>query len=189
MKIVLIILIFTAVFADYKGSEKNGQIRFELDVHKESPVGIYVSGVFDPKSETNNKIDTFLKLFNQYIPILNSIACKDNSLNYEINYKIILSWIYIKINFNFQLFVGWNVIPGGYRPRTYYVGYQPFVYGFISTGLNVTSFPTFGVISTKFIYVKANALILVAIPDNEMICLEGSFIIQYLLSTDKTIKN
>ena len=186
MKFALIAVILTAaVVAGFSGREENGQIKFEMDVHKESPVGLYVSGLLDPRAETNNKIQAFLKLANQYIPILQSIANKDNSLSYEYNYRISLPGITIDVNVYLQLLVGWKVNPGTYSASFYEVTYTPFVYGYTIARFNGTSWPAFGMTKSGLVFADATAPIGVTLYTERKICFGGRYLVNPVrLQTD-----
>ena len=48
----------------FVGNHETESIDFEMDVHKDSPIGLFVKGSISPKFETNNKIQAFIKLAN-----------------------------------------------------------------------------------------------------------------------------
>ena len=54
MKITLFVVLIVAFTASaFSGRQENGQIKFDMDVHKESPIGLFVSGLLDPRTESN----------------------------------------------------------------------------------------------------------------------------------------
>ena len=186
MKITLFVVLIVAFTASaFSGRQENGQIKFDMDVHKESPIGLFVSGLLDPRTESNNNIQTFLRLANQYIPILKSIANEASSLNYEYNYRIQVAGLTLDIYVYFQLYVGWKVNPGSYSASYYEVTYTPFVFGHTAARVNGTSWPAIG--STRFglVYADVSAPIGVTLYREGKVCFGGRYIANPIsLSTD-----
>ena len=186
MKIILFAFLLALVtVSGFSGREENGQLKFEMDVHKESPVGLYVTGVLDPKVETNNKISTFIKLANQYIPILESLANQSNALNYEYNYRISIAGLTLDILVYLQLNVGWKVSPGSYSASYYEVTYTPFVFGHTALRVNGTSIPAVGSTRTGLVYADVSAPIGVTLYREGKICFGGRYLVNPVsLQTD-----
>ena len=186
MKFILFaLLLATVTVSGFSGKEENGQIKFNMDIHKESPIGLYVSGLLDPRVETNNKIQTFIKLANQYIPILESIANQANSLNYEYTYRITVAGLTLDVYVYLQLLVGWRVNPGSYSASYYEVTYTPFVFGHSALRLNGTSFPAIGSTKVGLVYADVSAPIGVTLYREGKICFGGRYSVNPIaLQTD-----
>lgn len=81
MKIIaLAVLLAVACALELKG--ENGLVKFEYDPMDNELFGMVMKGEIDPKNELNNKISTFLKLANYYVPILESINSEANNLKW-----------------------------------------------------------------------------------------------------------
>ena len=81
MKIIaLAVLLAVACALELKG--ENGLVKFEYDPMDNELFGMVMKGEIDPKNELNNKISTFLKLANYYVPILASINSEANNLKW-----------------------------------------------------------------------------------------------------------
>jgi hypothetical protein len=109
MKIIALALLLAFAFAlNMKGGD--GLINFEFDPSEEDTFSLVLKGSIDPKNELNNKISTFLKLADYYIPVLESINNEANNL------KWIGAWQFnlgplgtVGFVGSFNLVVGWNV--------------------------------------------------------------------------------
>jgi hypothetical protein len=153
----------------------DGKIKFNMDLHQDSPIGLIFSGSIDPRMETNNKIQTFLKLAGQYIPILEALQGLGNGLQYEYTYRISVMGITIDIYAYFQLYVGWQVTPGGSTPSSYEVTYTPFIHGWTKGRFNGTTWPAAAMTDTRIDYIKVNAPIGVTLYNNRRICFGGKY--------------
>ena len=157
---------------------EENKINFSYYVHQASPIGLTVRGVIDPLNETQNKIQTFIRLANQYIPILEALAGADNSLTYEYNYRINIAGFVFDVYVNFNLWVGWKVNPGGYTSDRFDVVYTPFVYGYAYNRVNGSSFPAVGSHEIGIIYANASAPIALQLFSSRKICFQGSYAIE-----------
>lgn len=176
MKFVLLALMIAVCLCRLSTKEQNGQINFDLDVHSESPVGVVLKGLIDPRQETNNQIGAFLKLANTYIPILESLASADNSLNYERNWNINFLGMNFDIYWYFQLIVGWKVTPGEYSSSFYQITYTPFVHGSTLGYVNGTTWPIVGSTKVGLQYLYAYAPIGVTIyTTDKKVCFGGDY--------------
>jgi hypothetical protein len=108
--IIMLALVLAAVFAA-NVVEKEGKLHFEADSHPESPIGLLMKGLINPKNEGENNIQTFFRLAEQLIPLAqNSMSDKTSS-----NLKFTRFWCYgsagdaISVCFyaNAELWVGW----------------------------------------------------------------------------------
>ena len=171
--LVVILAVWSA--AAFAPRHEDGKIKFDMDIHQESPVGLFVSGSIDPTMERNNKIQAFLKLAGQYIPVLEALSGKGNALEYEYTYRFSVAGLTIDIYGYFQLYVGWRVTPGGQTATTYEVTYTPFVYGVTRGRFNGTTWPAMGTVDTTINYVHAYAPIGVTLSTNRQVCFGGKY--------------
>lgn len=106
MRFILLALIATlALTLELKGED--GLVKFEFDPTKEEVFGLVMKGQIDPKNELNNKIETFLKLANYYIPILESINNEGNNLKWSYVNSFSLGPFTFNTWADFNLVVGW----------------------------------------------------------------------------------
>jgi hypothetical protein len=190
MRIVLFALIVAAVFATgFKSYHEDGQIKFNMDVHYDSPVGIYLEGLVDPQMETNNKIQAFVKLANQYIPILESLGGQEGGLKYERIWHYSFAGVNIDVYWYFQLIVGWKVKPGSYSTNFYEVTYTPFVWGGTYGRVNGTTWPAVGSAGTGLQYVHAYSPIGVTLYKEGKACFGSTYTVQpVMLKTDINLR-
>jgi hypothetical protein len=177
MKFTLLVLtlavMYTVASSPY---HEDGKIKFSMDAHKDSPIGLFFSGSIDPRMETNNKIQAFLKLAGQYIPILEALQGLGNGLEYEYTWRISFAGISLDIYGYLQLYVGWRVTPGGSTTTSYDVTYTPFAYGVTRGRFNGTTWPAMGTVDTTILYVDVSAPIGVTLFTSRKICFGGKYI-------------
>ena len=185
MRIVLFTLLIVAAFAALSTKEENKQIKFNLDLFENSPVGLSLSGSIDPKEDTNNKIQAFIKLANQYIPILESLGNRDSELKYERKWHYSFAGISVDVYWYFQLIVGWTVKPGSKSDNFYEVTYAPFIWGGTYGRVNGTTWPVVGTTGTGLQYVHAYAPIGVTLYREGKVCFGGTYtVLPVALRTD-----
>ena len=149
---LVIALACSAPFNVFKDEDK---IKFDLDVYEDAPISLFMKGEINPRNEEDKKIQTFLKLANQYIPILETMSeSKENELKWERHWHIGVLGFNIDVSTYFQLIVGWRVNPGGYTTDRFDVTYTPFVWGGTYAQLNGTSFPAVGSTEVGLQYVS-----------------------------------
>ncbi len=92
-----------------------------------------MKGQIDPKNEINNKIETFIRLANYYIPVLESINNEANNLKWSYVTSFGLGPFTFNVWADFNLVVGWNVmLNSGTDPingTVFNVAYTPFAWG------------------------------------------------------------
>lgn len=106
--VAIAFLVAFATAVSIKAGEKT--IDFEINPAGDSIFGMVLKGSIDPKNELNNKISTFLKLANTYIPVLESMNNQDNKLRFNWCYNQNLGplgSVYLCTSAN--LVIGWNV--------------------------------------------------------------------------------
>ena len=186
MKFVLLaLLVATCLASGFNTYEEDGQIKFRMDVHHTSPIGLVVEGLVDPRFESNNKIQAFVKLANEYIPVLESMAQNENSLKYERYWNYSVAGIDLSVYWYFQLIVGWTVQPGSSSANFYEVTYTPFVWGGTYGSLNGTTWPVVGSTGTGVQYVHAYAPIGVTLYKEGKVCFGGVWTVEPVaLKTD-----
>ncbi len=135
MKTIVALALAIAVATAFEVTGEDGLIKFNMNSGEESPIGFAMRGQLDPKDELNNKIETFLKLANTYIPILESTKNENNKLSW------ISNWFEINLGplgsisgmGAFELVVGWRVYlnSNSVNMTTNYldVTYSPFAWG------------------------------------------------------------
>lgn len=141
--IIMLALVLAAVFAA-NVVEKEGKLHFEADSHPESPIGLLMKGLINPKNEGENNIQTFFRLAEQLIPLAqNSMSDKTSS-----NLKFTRFWCYgsagdaISVCFyaNAELWVGWRVSQLGVT-GSYNVTYTPFTLFRAGGNASASSYP------------------------------------------------
>lgn len=178
MKIILFAMLIAACMAaSFIGNKETGNIDFEMDVHQDSPIGFFVKGSIDPKQDTNNKIQAFLRLANQYIPLLESIANNENSLKYTRDWHVQFAGINLDIHWWLQLIVGWRVVPGSYSANFYEVTYTPFLHGATFGRVNGTTWPAVGSTRLGLQYVNAYAPTAVTLYREGKVCFSSRYVV------------
>ncbi len=143
MKVVLFIALFAAAMAANMYQE-DGNIKFDVDLHESSPIGFAFKGQINPMDDTKNQVGAFLKLANEYIPILQELSEQQGTLQFERRWYVNFAGADLTIYFHFDLVVGWTVQPGDLADNFYEVTYTPFVWGSTFGRVNGTTWPAVG---------------------------------------------
>lgn len=177
MKSIIFFALVLAVVlcSPLKTYHEDGLVKFDLDVYQDAPVGLFMSGQIHPKDESLNKIQAFLKLANEYIPILESLAGQTNELKWERTWHYQIAGINLDVYGYFQLYVGWRVNPGGYTTDRFDVTYTPFVWGGTYGRVNGTTWPAVGSTEVGLQYVLAYAPISLTLYKAGKVCFKGSY--------------
>ncbi|CAI2377709.1 unnamed protein product [Moneuplotes crassus] len=145
MKILILLIALIAFGMAHHIHEEDGNIKFNVDLHEESPIGFAVKGQINPVDDTQNKIGAFVKLANEYIPILENLSKNKAVLEYQRRWQInFIPGIDITVYWFFDLIVGWIVEPGDVAENFYEVTYTPFVWGSTYGRTNGTTWPAAG---------------------------------------------
>ena len=178
MKLVFFALILAVCFAATMKANENGMIDFEMDVHKDSPVGIYLKGSLDPKDEQNNQISAFIKLANEYIPILESLANSNQELTITRDWNFNFAGINVDVHWYLQLIIGWRVAPGTSSANFYEVTYTPFVWGGTFARLNGTTWPAVGSTRAGLQYAYAYAPVALTLYREGRVCFSARYVVE-----------
>ena len=182
MKVLIVAALVAMTLAAPSLLENEGKINFEYDSAPDMPVGLTLQGQIDPKSETSNKISAFLRLANQFIPVLESLDKESN-----LEYSGFQCWGGSDTNFcvyyAFKLVVGWRVYQGGYTSGAYNITYVPFAEGYGSANATTVTWPIRGTYSSYMNIVRAYAPIGVQLYRSGQVCFGGYY---YMLPTSLT---
>jgi len=175
--IIAVALLFACASAfSIKGDE--GLVKFELNAHEESPIGLVMKGHIDPKDETNNKIETFVKLASAYIPILESVKNENNNLKWTNNWHFNVGIGSISLHWNFEIIVGWKVRVNSndlnMTSDHLNVAYVPFISGFTNAGLQGDTYPARGYYNATLWFARAYTVIALQIFSSGNVCFEGT---------------
>ena len=173
--VLLVALAYSSPLNTYVEDE---MVKFDFDVYQDSPISFLVKGEIDPRNENNRKIQTFLKLAGQYIPVLEQMADAENDLTWRQTWHIGVLGFNIDVTAFVQLIVGWRVTPGGYTTDVFNVVYTPFAFGGTYAQVNGTSFPAIGSSEVGLRFVNASAPISFSLYRAGKVCFRGSYIIQ-----------
>lgn len=159
------------------GAEKT--IDFEFDPTRDSLFGMVMKGSIDPKNEENNKISTFLKLANTYIPILESMNNKDNNLKWVYTNMFSLGPLgNVGFTGSFNLVVGWNVYVNSSMSAsmgTYLsVTYVPFAWGWTDANLTVNNYLALGTYNSTLYYTRTYVEVGLQIYSGGEVCFMGN---------------
>lgn len=179
MKTIIAVALLFACASAFSLKGEEGLVKFELDANKDSPVGLVMKGHIDPKDETNNKIETFVKLASAYIPILESIKNENNNLQYIFTETISLgSFGSITLHGNFEIIVGWKVQVNSndlnMTSDHLNVAYIPFITGFTNAGLQGDTYPARGYYNATLWFARAYTVISLQIFNTGNVCFEGT---------------
>ena len=174
--IAIACLLAFATALSIKGGEKT--IDFEFDPTHDSLFGMVMKGSIDPKDEQNNKISTFLKLANTYIPILESMNNKDNNLKWVYTNSFTLGPLgTIGFSGSFNLVVGWNVyVNSSSSTQGQYleVAYVPFAWGWSDANLTVNNYLAVGMYNTTVYYTRSYVIVELEIYQSGEVCFSGN---------------
>ena len=176
--IILFALLALACSMPFTMTKANDPVKFDFDIYEDSPIGFTMRGQIDPRNEQLNKIETFLRLAGQYIPVLESIASKDNSLTWRRNWNIVAFGFNINIDAYFQLIVGWKAEPGTQQGDRFDVVYTPFAWGRTSAGVNGTSWPVQGSTEAVLQYLYVYAPIALSLYQSGKVCFRGGYVVE-----------
>ena len=180
MKVILAVALLVACTSALEMVGENGLIKFDFDSQPDSLIGLVMSGQIDPHDDTNNKIETFLKLANYYVPLLDSVKGEENSLKWWRTWNFALPAELGSIWFNgtFELIAGWGVYlnENNLNMTTDYldVAYVPFVWGWTSGELLGQTWPWLGSFNATLWYVRAYTIVNVEVHNSGSICFGGS---------------
>ena len=174
--IILAVVLVIACASPFTATTADKPIKFDLDFYEDSPIGFSMKGQVSPRNEQQNKIETFLRLAGEYIPILESLANNDNSLTYTRRWHIGVLGFNLDVNVYFQLIVGWRVQPGNGTAGRFDVVYTPFAWGKTSAGINGTSWPAVGSTEAVLNYLDISAPISLSLYQAGRICFRGGYV-------------
>ena len=160
-----------------KGGDKT--IDFEFNPAGDSLFGMVMRGSIDPKDEQNNKISTFLKLANTYIPILESMNNKDNNLKWVYSDVFSLGPLgSIGFSGSFNLVVGWNVYVNSSTSSTLgsylEVAYVPFAWGWADGNFTVNNYLAVGLYNATVFYTRTYVVVDLQIYSSGEVCFSGN---------------
>lgn len=121
-------------------------INFEQDTNEDSWIGFLTKGHIDPDIDGNAKMETFLRLADQLIPIAVTEATakaeQGQKLGYGNSYclKPDSSHFNLCFSFNAELSIGWDVLQTG-GPGSWIVLYTPFTFFRVRGSVYFTSYP------------------------------------------------
>ena len=179
MKSIIALTLIIALGSCLNLSAGKGTVDFEFDPMDNSLFGLVMKGSIDPKNELNNKISTFLKLANTYIPVLESLNNEGNNLKWW------GSWLFdlgplgtIGVTGSFNLVVGWNVyVNSSMDPTlgTYLdVTYVPFAWGWTDANLTLSNYLAMGVYNATLYYARTYVAISLNIFQGGQVCYMGN---------------
>lgn len=177
MKIIALVLLLTYALAlNLKGGE--GMINFEFDPSEGDMFGMVLKGSIDPKNEMNNKISTFLKLADYYVPVLESINNEANNL------KWIGAWSFnlgplgtVGFVGSFNLVVGWNVALNqtmGTLGSYLDVQYIPFAWGWADGNVTLGNYLAMGTYNSTLYYARTYVIVDLQIYGGGEVCFSGN---------------
>lgn len=176
MKAIIAVTLLLACTYGLQITGEDGLIKFEMDTHQGSPVGLVMKGHVDPNNELNNKIETFLKLANTYVPLLESVNNQNNNLKWTNSWSFNIGIGTITFSGTFDIVVGWKVnLNGGADNSTQLdVDYIPFVWGWANGLLQGDTIPAKGWYNATLWFARAYAPIGLDIKSTGQVCYAGS---------------
>ena len=176
MKIIaLAVLLAVACALELKG--ENGLVKFEYDPMDNELFGMVMKGEIDPKNELNNKISTFLKLANYYVPILESINNESNNLKWMFMQTFTIPVIgTFQVSGSLNLVVGWqvNLAQGtSFNGTVFNVQYAPFAWGWATGLMAGQNYVLNGWYNGTMYYARTYVNITLQIFGNGDVCFQG----------------
>ena len=176
MKIVLLVALLALAMAT-KVTEKDGKIDFELDTHKDSPFGFYLKGNVDPRDDSKKEISAFLKLANEYIPLLKTMMEKESILKIDRVWNFEFLGVVLEVYGHFDLVVGWTVNPGTAALNFFEVTYTPYIWGAAFGRLNGTTWPIEGFTRGGIEFIHAYAPIALTLFREGRVCFDAFYVV------------
>lgn len=178
MKSIIAIALLIALTSALNLKGEDGLIKFDME-DSESAFGFAMRGHIDPKDELNNKIQAFLKLAGQYIPILESMNSKTNNLSWTRRFTLSLGGLgSIVIDGAFEVVVGWRVFvaSGGANSTSDHldVTYQPFIHGYTGALVQGDTYLARGFYNATLNFVRAQAPISLKVYNTGKVCFSGN---------------
>ncbi len=171
---VAVVLAFAAAFPSFEGKMEE-PVKFDVDLFEDSPISFAMKGQVNPINEQQNKIETFVRLAGEYIPILETLAEKEGSLTWQRWWDVNVLGINIRVEFYFQLIVGWRVQPGSTIAGRFDVVYTPFAEGVTWARTNGTTWPAIGSAEAILHYVNFTAPIAFTLSNTGRVCFGGGY--------------
>eukprot|EP00343_Euplotes_focardii_P002816 CAMPEP_0205805452 /NCGR_PEP_ID=MMETSP0205-20121125/8682_1 /ASSEMBLY_ACC=CAM_ASM_000278 /TAXON_ID=36767 /ORGANISM="Euplotes focardii, Strain TN1" /LENGTH=245 /DNA_ID=CAMNT_0053076697 /DNA_START=9 /DNA_END=746 /DNA_ORIENTATION=- len=180
MKIILLLAVVLALAfaAPFSATKHDDGIKIDLDINEESPISFAMKGLINPRNEEMNKIQTFLRIAGEYIPILEQLGSADNSLQYRQFWNINFLGINVDVTFYFQLIVGWRVDPGTAATGRFDVVYTPFAFGETSAHVNGTTWPVQGSTELHFQYLHVYAPVALSLYNSGRVCFGADYVVE-----------
>ena len=180
MKTILIlsVVLALALAAPFTAKQHEDGINFNLDTNEDSPFSFNMKGMINPRNEELNKIQTFLRIAGEYIPLLESLGSEDNSLEYTRQWTIDVIGINLNIEFYFQLIIGWRVTPGGATAGRFDVVYTPFAWGRTSGSVGGTTWPAEGHTEAVFQYLHVYAPVALSLYSTGRVCFGADWVVE-----------
>ena len=117
----------------------------EHDSHPDSPFALLVKGFFDVIEQKQNKLDAYIRVVNELIPITNilsfSSANKENPLHNLFSYGTTKCFgtdgLNVCVSISTQFLIGWKVIQNGVTEGLYNVTFMPYSNGWLRSGVSL----------------------------------------------------
>jgi len=123
-------------------------INFEKDSNEGSPIGVFTKGFFNPATSGEAKIESFLRLANELIPLAEVSSANQHPEGQRLGYGYIFCTGHVGDIFNAcfhataELWIGWSVTQGnGNVTGNFAVTYTPFTFLRAGANVSVESYP------------------------------------------------
>ncbi|CAI2378342.1 unnamed protein product [Moneuplotes crassus] len=178
MKLLIALIALIAFSTAANIYEEDGNIKFDVDMDQTSPISFAVKGQMNPLDDTQNKITAFLKLANEYIPILENLSKDQTVLRYQHTWHFNnIPGIDLTFYWFFDLIIGWTVTPGDVAENFYEVTYMPFAWGTTYGRLNGTTWPAIGYIRLGVEYLDFRMPTAFTLYRDGKVCFDSSYIV------------
>jgi hypothetical protein len=179
MKIIIALALFLTFATALNIHGDQGLVNFEFDPSESDVFGLVMRGSIDPKNELNNKIATFLKLANYYVPVLESINNQGNNLKWIGAWTINLGPIgTVGLTGGFNLVVGWNVALNNTMSTSLGqyldISYVPFAWGWATANASLNNWLAVGGYNATLYYSRAYVIVDLQIYGGGEVCYGGN---------------
>ena len=171
---IAVVLAFACALPSFD-AKMDKPVNFDVDLFEDSPISFAMRGQVNPLNEQQNKIETFVRLAGEYIPVLESIADKQGSLTWTDRWVVNIAGFNVVLDVYFQLIVGWRVQPGSALAGRFDVVYTPFAWGQTWARVNGTTWPAEGSAIAVLDYLNFTAPISFSLYQAGQICFNGGY--------------
>jgi hypothetical protein len=153
--------------------QRQDSYAFTLDSDPLRLMSIAWQWIGNPESLTDSLTSTYLRIYDEYIPLLDNQKPSKSELTYANIINFDFGFLSGQIQYSIDFVIGWNVDQTGYSSNFYNITYNPFVYVFATSNFSFDSTLAFGSVGIAFAIVDAQAPVSLTIYKQGQLCVNG----------------